>query len=386
MALPLSYNVRSLYIRRRLTMLAVGGITLVIAVLIVLIAMANGFRVALSATGSPLNAIVTQRGSRSELSSSITRDSAQVLSDDPRVMKDANGRALLSPELVVVANMRRKDGADINVTVRGVSPMAFTVRTGITVTDGRSFQPGLYEVIVGRKIFERIEGVEIGRSFKLQRRDWKIVGVFDANGSGFESEIWGDVDVIGPTFNRGGYHSVTLRMRDPSMISALNSELAHNPRMQVQAVQERKYYEDQSGVVSGQLLGLAVFVAIVMGIGAVFGAMNTMYALVAARTREIGTLRALGFSKVSILTAFVAESTCLAIVGGALGCLLALPADGMTSAAMGTNFAEISFAFRISGTSLVVGMVLAVLMGVAGGVLPAFRAARMPITSALRDA
>src|SRR5258706_4436401 len=158
MALPLSYNIRSLYVRRKMTALAVGGIALVIAVLIVLIAMANGFRVALSATGSPLNAIVTQRGSLSELSSAITRDSAQALSDDPRVMKDAKGRALFSPELVVVANMRRKDGADINVTVRGVSQMAFTVRTGITVTDGRTFQPGLHEVIVGRKVFERIEG------------------------------------------------------------------------------------------------------------------------------------------------------------------------------------------------------------------------------------
>jgi ABC-type lipoprotein release transport system permease subunit len=386
MAMPLSYTVRSLYVRRKLTMLAVGGIALVIAVLIVLIAMANGFRVALSATGSPINAIVTQRGSNSELSSTITRESAQVLSDDPRVMTDGNGRALFSPELVVVANMRRKDGADINVTVRGVSQMAFTVRTGMTVTDGRNFQAGLHEIIVGRKIFERIEGMAIGRSFKLQRRDWTIVGVFDANGSGFESEMWGDVDVIGPAFNSSGYHSVTLRMRDPSTITAFNAELEHNPRMQVQAVQERKYYEDQSAVVSGQLLGLAVFVAIVMGIGAVFGAMNTTYALVAARTREIGTLRALGFSKISILTTFVVESTFLAIVGGALGCLIALPANGMTSAAGGTNFSEVAFAFRISGTSLVVGMGLAVLMGVAGGVLPAFRAARMPITSALRDA
>jgi putative ABC transport system permease protein len=386
MALPLSYNLRSLYIRRKLTMLAVGGIAVVIAALIVLVAMADGFRVALSATGSPINAIVTQRGSNSELSSAITRESAQVLSDDPRVMTDAHGRALVSPELVVVANMRRKDGTDINTTVRGVSQMAFSVRTGVTVTAGRKFQPGLHEVIVGRRIFERIAGAEIGRSFKLQRRDWEIVGIFDANGSSFESEIWGDVDVIGPAFNRAGYHSVTLRMRDPSTINALNSELEHNPRMQVQAVQERQYYEDQSGVVSGQLLGLAVFVAIVMGIGAVFGAMNTMYALVAARTREIGTLRALGFSKVSILTAFVVESTALAIAGGALGCLIAWPANGMTSAAGSTNFAEVAFAFRISGASLVVAMMLAVLMGVAGGVLPAFRAARMPITSALRDA
>jgi putative ABC transport system permease protein len=347
--------------------------------------MADGFRTALGATGSTMNAIVTQRGSRSELSSSITRDGAQVLADDPRVAKDAKGRALSSPELVVVANMRRKDSTEINVTVRGVSQMAFAVRAGITVAEGRSFEPGLDEVIVGRKIAERIEGMEIGRTFELQRRDWKVVGVFDANGSMFESEIWGDVEVIGPAFNRGGFHSVTLRMRDPSAIEALDSDLERDPRLQVNAVEERQYYEDQSGVVSGQLLGLAVLVSIVMGIGAVFGAMNTMYALVAARTREIGTLRALGFSRTSILTAFVVESAFLALAGGALGCLLALPANGMTAAAMGGNFSEIGFAFRISGTSIAVAMVLAVVMGVAGGVLPAFRAARMPITAALRD-
>lgn len=386
MTLPISYNIRSLYVRLRLTLLAVGGIALVIAVLIVLVAMANGFRVALSATGTPDNAIVTQRGSTSELTSGISRDNAQALASDDRVMRDAQGRPLASPELVVVANLRRKDGMDINTTVRGVTPSAFTVRHGITVSDGRNFQPGLYEVIVGRKVAERMVGMEIGQSLRLQRRDWKIVGVFDAGGNGFESEIWGDVNVMSPAFNRGGYQSVTLRMRDPSAIRAFNAELERSPRLQVQAVQEQQYYEDQSGAVSGQLLGLAVFVAVVMGIGAVFGAMNTMYALVAARTREIGTLRALGFSKASILTSFVIESTFLAVIGGALGCLLALPAHGISSAAGGANFAEIAFAFRISSMSLGIGMGLAVLMGIAGGVLPAFRAARMPITEALRDA
>jgi putative ABC transport system permease protein len=366
-------------------MLAIGAVALVIAVLIALMAMANGFREALRATGSPLNAIVTQRGSAAELSSAITREAAQVLSDDPRVERAADGHALASPEMVVVANMRRKDGVDVNVTVRGVTQTAFAVRTGIAVSEGRSFQPGLDEVIVGRKIFERIDGVAIGSSFKLQRRDWKVVGIFDAGGSAFESEIWGDVDVLGPAFNRSGYHSVTLRMRDPSTIGALNADLEHDPRMQVQATEERKYYEDQAGVVSGQLLALAVFVAVVMGIGAVFGTMNTMYALVAARTREIGTLRALGFSRPGILTAFLIESMLLALVGGALGCLIALPANGITSAAGGSNFSEIGFVFRIGGASLVVAMLLAVLMGVAGGVLPAVRAARMPITAALRD-
>jgi putative ABC transport system permease protein len=386
MPLPLSYNIRSLYVRRKLTALAVVGIALVIAVLIVLIAMANGFRVALRATGSTMNAIVTQRGSSSELTSRIGRDSVQALTDDARVARDENNRALASPELVAVANLRRKDGKDVNTTVRGVSQMAFTVRQGITVTEGRTFQPGLYEVIVGRRVFERMDGVEIGRSFKLRRRDWKIVGVFDAAGSGFESEIWGDVDVMGPAFNREGYQSVTLRMRDASQIGAFNADLERNPRMQVQVIEERQYYEDQSGLVAGQLLGLAGFVAVVMGIGAVFGAMNTMYALVAARTREIGTLRALGFSRGSILTTFVLESTLLAVVGGGIGCLIALPANGITSAAGGPNFAEVAFAFRISGASLAIGMALAVMMGIAGGVLPAFRASRLPITSALRDA
>ncbi len=386
MALPLSYNIRSLYVRRKMTALAVGGIALVIAVVIVLIAMANGFRVALSATGSTTNAIVTQRGSSSELTSSIGRDSMHALTDDARVARDANNRALASPELVAVANLRRKDGKDVNTTVRGVSPMAFAVRQGISVTDGRTFQPGLYEVIVGRQVFERMDGMAIGRSFKLQRRDFAIVGVFDAADSGFESEIWGDVDVMGPALNREGYQSVTLRMRDASQIGAFNADLERTPRMQVQAKEERQYYEDQSGMVAGQLIGLAGFVAVVMGIGAAFGAMNTMYALVATRTREIGTLRVLGFSRGSILATFVLESTFLAMVGGAIGCLIALPANGMTSAAGGPNFAEVAFAFRISGASLVIGMALAVVMGIAGGILPAVRAARLPITSALRDA
>ncbi|MGE0447606.1 MAG: ABC transporter permease, partial [Vicinamibacterales bacterium] len=202
----------------------------------------------------------------------------------------------------------------------------------------------------------------------------------------FESEIWGDVETMGPAFNRGGgYQSVTLRMRNPRAIRALNAELLRNPRMQLQAVDERKYYEDQSGDVSGQLLALAGFVAVVMGIGAVFGAMNTMYAIVAARTREIGTLRALGFSKAAILTSFVLESTVLALVGGAIGCLLALPFNGISSAAGGANFAEISFAFQVTRDALTTGMGLALAIGVAGGLLPAFRAARLPITAALRS-
>ncbi|MGE3577349.1 MAG: ABC transporter permease [Vicinamibacterales bacterium] len=386
MALPLSYNIRSLYVRGRVTLLAVGGIALVVAVLVVLFAMANGFRLALRATGSPDNAIVTQRGSNTELTSGLSREHAQVLMADERVMPGKDGRPLASPEMVVVASLKRKDGMDTNVTVRGTTQTAFDVRTGLSIAEGRRFQPGLYEIVVGRKLQQRMQGMEVGRTIRLQRKDWTIVGILDAGGSGFESEIWGDVETMGPAFNRGGgYQSVTLRMRNPRAIRALNAELQRNPRMQLQAVDERKYYEDQSGDVSGQLLALAGFVAVVMGIGAVFGAMNTMYAIVAARTREIGTLRALGFSKAAILTSFVLESTVLALVGGAIGCLLALPFNDISSAAGGANFAEISFAFQVTRDALTTGMGLALLIGVAGGLLPAFRAARLPITAALRS-
>lgn len=388
MALPISYNVRSLYVRRKVTLLAIGGISLVVAVLIVLTAMAAGFRIALQATGSPDNAIVTQRGSGSELTSGFSRDNANTILVDARVKRDEAGRPMASPELVIVANLlRREDNQPINVLVRGVTPMAFKVRHGVRIVEGRNFTPGLYEVIVGRKMAERIKDAQLGGTIKLQRRDWKVVGVFAASGSGFESELWGDVEVMAPAFNRsGGYQSLTLRMNDPSAIRAFNDELQRNPRMQVQAIQERQYYEEQSGQVSGALLALAVFVAVVMGIGAVFGAMNTMYAIVAARTREIGTLRALGFSRIAILAAFVIESTFLALVGGAIGCLVALPANGISSAAGGANFAEIAFAFRVTPPAIVTGMVLAILMGIAGGLLPAFRAARLPITAALREA
>lgn len=387
MALPISYNVRSLYVRGRVTLLAIGGIALVVAVLIVLTAMASGFRIALQASGSPENAIITQRGSTSEITSGIARDAVNAIIVDSRVARDASGSPLASPDLVVVAVMKRKeDGADVNVVVRGVTPPAFAVRPHVRVADGRAFAPGLYEVIVGRKLFDRMAGMGLGRTIRMQRRDWTIVGVFEAGGSGFESEVWGDKDAMGPAFGRGaGAQTVTVRMKDPSAIPAFNEELQRNPRMQVQAIQERLYYEQQSAGVSGPLLALAVFVAIVMGIGAVFGAMNTMYAIVAARTREIGTLRALGFSRLAVLTAFVIESTCLALVGGALGCLVALPANGISSAAGGANFAEIAFAFRVTPASLVVGMTLAVLMGIAGGLLPSLRAARVPISAALRE-
>jgi putative ABC transport system permease protein len=388
MALPLSYNVRNLRSRWKVTLLAIGGIALVVAAFVTILSMARGFNIALSSTGSDNNAIVTQRGSMSELSSWMDVAAANLVAVDPRVARGADGKPMASCEVVVItARPSKRTGLPTNVTFRGVTPKGFEVRNGIQIVEGRTFTPGLFEVIVGKKIADRLQGVEVGSIIPIQRKNWKVVGLFTAEGSSFESEIWGDYDAMGPAIGRnGGCESLTVRLTNPAVLSSFDKDLRGNPQFQLQADSERKYYENLAGPTAGALMGLAAFVAIVMGIGAVFGAMNTMYAIVAQRTREIGTLRALGFSRVSILFSFVLESVLLAIVGGVLGCLIALPMNGYT-AATGTNaFSELAFAFRVTPPLLIVGLSFAVLMGFVGGLLPAFRASRMPITRALREA
>ncbi|MBK5297229.1 MAG: ABC transporter permease [Vicinamibacteria bacterium] len=388
MAIPISYNFRNVIVRWRVTLLALAGISLVVAVLIALTAMANGFRVALKSTGSPDNAIVTQRGSGSELTSGFSKDNASTILVDDRVKRDSTGRPLASPEMIVVASIPRLgDGTEVNVTVRGVSPMAFQVRQNVKIVAGRNFTPGLYEIVVGQKAADRYQNLEVGGSIKLQRQNWKVVGIFTSDGSSFESEIWGDVDALAPVFNRaGGYQSLTLKLNDSAQIEKFNADLKANPNMQVQMMSELQFYEGQAGQTATTLTILAVFVGVIMGIGAVFGAMNTMYALVSARTREIGTLRALGFSRTSILVSFMIESAFLALVGGLLGSVLALPINTLSGATGGANFSQIAFAFKVDPQWLVIAVVAAVFMGLIGGLLPALRAARTPITAALRDA
>jgi putative ABC transport system permease protein len=283
---------------------------------------------------------------------------------------------------------RRTDGLNTNVTIRGVTPSAFAVRGGIEIKQGRKFQPGLDELIVGERIAARIRGLDLGATIPIQRHNWKIVGIFASRGGAFESEIWGDLDAMaGPFRRQGGSNSLAVRLKDPSTLESFDRWIRDDPEMQLQAVQERQYYEDQAGGLSATLLFLVGFVSFTMAIGAVFGAMNTMYAIVAARTREIGTLRALGFSRRAILFSFVLESVTLALAGGAIGCLLAFPMNGYSTGTGQTqSFSEIAFAFRITPEIVATALVFAVAMGVIGGLLPAFRAARLPITSALREA
>jgi putative ABC transport system permease protein len=290
--------------------------------------------------------------------------------------------------VVVVGLPRASDGQPANVTLRAVTPRAFEVRGGIRVVEGRSFTPGLDEVIVGKKLTTRIAGLELGGDVKYQQKRFKIVGFFESTGGAFESEIWGDYDTFAAIFQRGaGSNSLVLRMMDPATIPELDRWIRAQPQMQLQAVPERKYYEDQAGPLARALRGLAAFVAVVMGIGAVFGAINTMYSIVASRTREIGTLRALGFPRRAILASFLIESVILAVIGGAIGCLLAFPMNGFSTGTGQTqSFSEIAFAFRITPAIILTGMAFAVVMGILGGLLPAVRGARLPITSALREA
>jgi len=388
MALPLSYNVRNLRSRWKVTLLAIGGIALVVAALVTILSMARGFKIALSSTGSDNNAIVTQRGSMSELSSWMNISAANLVAVDPRVARGEDGKPLASCEAVVItARPEKRTGYPTNITFRGVTPIAFKVRNGIKMVEGRMFTPGLFEVIVGKKIADRVQGMEVGSIIPIQRKNWKVVGLFTADGSSFESEIWGDYDAMAPAIGRnGGCESLTVRLTSPAVLASFDKDLRANPQFQLQADGEKTYYENLAGPTAGALMGLAVFVAVVMGIGAVFGAMNTMYAIVSQRTREIGTLRALGFSRLSILLSFVMESVLLAAIGGLIGCLVALPMNGFT-AATGTNaFSELAFAFRVTPQLLAVGLMFAVLMGIAGGLLPALRASRLPITRALREA
>jgi putative ABC transport system permease protein len=389
MALPLSYNVRNVRMRWQVTLLAIGGIALVVAVFAVLMSMSEGFRAALRSTGRPDNAIVVQRGSSSELTSGVPLEDRNMLVVDDRVARDANGQPLASWELVVVLALPRlSDGEPANVTLRAVTPRAFDVRGGIRVVEGRSFTPGLDEVIVGRKLQSRIQGLAVGGNVKYQQKLFKIVGLFESTGGAFESEVWGDYDTFSAIFQRGGgSNSLVLRMKDPAAIPELDRFIRAQPQMQLQALSERQYYEEQAGPLARVLRGLATFVAVVRGIGAVFGAINTMYAVVAARTREIGTLRALGFSRRAILASFLIESVILAAIGGAIGCLLAFPMNGFSTGTGQTqSFSEIAFNFRITPQIVLVGMLFAVVMGILGGLLPALRGARMPITSALREA
>lgn len=386
MAIPILYNIRNLSARRLSTALTALGIALVTWVFVFTLALAGGFETALKRTGSPDNAIVIRRGGTAELTSIVTRPEAQVVLTQPEIARETDGRPLAASELLVIINIaRRGGGGPANVTVRGVTPRSLPLRREARLREGRMFRPGLDEVVVGSLIAERFQHCGYGDTLHFSGRDWKVVGILDGRGTAVDSEIWGDVELFMQVFDRPVFQSVTLRLDDPSHLQALAKRIEGDPRLALQVKREDVFYADQAGPLGTLLRFLGLFITTIMSLGAVFGALNTMYAAVGARTKEIGTLLALGFSRGAILTSFLAESVLLALLGGAIGCVLALPVNGIT-AGTSHNFSELAFRFAVTPATLLGGLGFAALMGLIGGFFPARKAATRPIVEALREA
>jgi len=387
MGLISNYNLRSMIVRKGTAAMTAMGIAMVVAVFVMTLAIAQGFRSTLVASGSPANAIILRKGSTSENVSAVLKSQVPIIESLPQIARGPDGRPLASPELLVIISLPRvTDNQPANVPLRGVGPKAYEVRDTLKFVEGRRFQPGTREINVGTQALTRFKGLAVGSDVKFGSTTWKVAGVFTAEDASFESEVWGDVDLMMPAFQRGGYQSIIAKLTDPSAFDALNAAIAADPRLDLQPQREPEYYAAQSATTTTLISVFATFVTAILSIGAVFGAMNTMYAAVAYRTREIGTLRALGFSRVRIVTAFLAESVALALVGGVIGCVLALPVHGLSTGTMNmASFSELAFKFRITPGLLLGGLVFAALMGAVGGLLPAIRAARIPVARALRE-
>jgi ABC-type lipoprotein release transport system permease subunit len=388
MKIPLVYNARSVLQRPLSTAFTALGVGLVVAVFIGMLAIANGFRVALARTGSPENVLVLRRGADSELASGIDRATASLIASFPHVARGADGRPLLSPEVYVLVPLHRV-GADTaalaNVVVRGINERAWDVRANIQIQEGRRPASGRSEVCIGNKIVGRFPNTHVGETIRFAGRDWNVVCTFTAGGSSFESEVWGENEQFMPVFRGEVFQTVTFRLSDAAAFDEAKRALEADRRMTVDAYRESQFYVQQSEILGNILQILAIVITSIMAVGAVFGAINTMYAAVAGRTSEIAVLLTLGFHPRSILASFLLESALIAIVGGVIGCLLALPVNGLVASTTNwASFSEIAFSFRVTPQLLLAGLIFAVVMGVLGGFLPARRAAKMPVVQALR--
>jgi putative ABC transport system permease protein len=353
---------------------------------VVLMALARGLETSLSATGHPLNLLVMRDGSQSETQSSVQRDSLQVIRYLEGIAKNEKGEPWVSPELIVLINLPRRGQAQgSNVTIRGLTPAGFNLRPEFKVVEGRQFRSGLREVIVSKKISERFQNCGLGDKVKFAKGYWTVVGLFEVGNTAYASEIWTDPEDLGQDFDRDAYSSVFLRAVDSSTLNRLKQQLADDRRLHLKAQTEREYYEKQTSS-AAPIKALGIFIAGLMAVGASFAAMNTMYAAVARRTKEIGALRVLGFSRGSILLSFVIESVLIAVVGALPACLLSLLVNGVTTGTTNfTTFSELAFNFRVTPRLLLNGMIFAALMGFIGGLFPAWRAARENIVTALRS-
>ncbi|HXF48901.1 MAG TPA: ABC transporter permease [Verrucomicrobiae bacterium] len=386
MKIPLYYSYRNLFARRLTTGLTVLGIGLVVFVFCAVLMMGNGIKQTLVTSGYDDNAILIRKASQNEMNSYIVRDQAGILESQMEIARGSDGKPLVAGELYVVVSLEKRDGGgSVNVVVRGVKPVSLAIRPNIKLTAGRMFTEGLSEVIVGKQTAARYKGAELGGILKFGRREWRVVGVFEAGRSAFESEVWGDVNQMMAAFDRPVVSSMTMKLADPSKFSELKKRLEGDPRLTVDVKREKEYYADQSYATSSFINILGMVISIIFSFGAVIGAMITMYASVANRSAEIGTLRALGFQRRSILGAFLVESVLLSLIGGVVGVAGASLLSFVTvSTTNWDTFSELAFGFALSTAIIGSALVFSVLMGFFGGFLPAVRAARMNIINALR--
>ncbi len=386
--IPISYNIRSLKERKTSTLVAVCCIAGVVAVFIAVMSMANGFTQTLKASGSASNAIILRGGSTTEMTSVVQLDQAKIINDAPGVKKDPQGNALVSMEVVVIAALKMKaTDTDANVQVRGVSEKVLSVRRKVKLAKGRFLKPGLAELVVGKNATEMYKNLDLNDSINIGGRQWTVVGILDADGSAFDSEIWCDANVLNQTFKRpmNIFQSVTVRLANREAFKTFKDKLTTDPRLTVEVEREVDYYQRQAGMLETFIKVLGFLVAGVMAIGAVFGAFNTMYAAISSRAGEIATLRALGFSRGSVVLSFVIEALIIALIGGVLGCFIILPLNGFTASTMNWDtFSHLAFAFQITPELMINGLIFALFMGFLGGFFPALRAARQSITNTLR--
>jgi putative ABC transport system permease protein len=385
--IPFSYSVRNLKTRRLTTILTVSGMALVVFVFATILMLTEGLKKTLVETGSYDNVVIIRTSSASEVQSGIARDQASIVETDPEVALGPDGKPLLAKEIVVLIGLPKSSThKDSNVTIRGISEQSIGLRPQVKITKGRMPKAGSTEIATGLSIVKRFEGADMGDTLRFGTRDWRVVGVFDAGNTGFSSEVWADADQIMQAFRRQVYSSVLFRLRDPSRFDALKSRIETDPRLTLEAKRETRYYLDQSEMMAKFLNILGISVTIIFSLGAIIGAMITMYSSVANRTAEIGTMRALGFQKMNILGSFLVEALLLGLSGGTAGLFFASFLQFFTVSTLNfQTFSELAFSFTMTTGIVIKSMVFALIMGFVGGVLPAFRAARMNIVESLRS-
>lgn len=381
-------NLRSIGQRIGSSSVAIVGIAGVVLVFVGVLSIAEGFRAAMTDVGDRQTVIVMRAGSDTEMTSGLGNETARIVMDKPGIMRDENG-PLASPELfVIVGHPSKKDATDLNVPLRGVSPAALKVRPYITIIEGRMLTPGTNEIVVGRAASGQFAGLTVGSVQNWGQNRWEVVGIFDAGGNVAESEIWCDARVLQPAYRRGNtYQSVYVRLESPEAFQTFKDALTTDPRLSVTPVPEPDYYAGQSEMLHQIITTIGYLIAALMGIGAIFGAVNTMYTAVASRTREIATLRALGFGSFPVVLSVLTESLVLALVGGLLGGVVAwLAFDGYQTSTMNfQSFSQVTFAFAVTPALLTQALLFAIVMGLFGGLFPAWRAARLPVVTALRE-